>query len=550
MRFKFKSIQTKYILLVLACVIASALSVGILSVRSAREMAVRMAAENMNLICESHKYKFDASLQNVQESVEACSTFASNRLESLERFESDEEYRDSYAALLEEALKLVTLEDTHVMSYYVRFSPDLLTYEKGFRFRRTEDGSTFERIPILHIQDYQESDDEHVGWYYLPIEKGETMWLEPYHNANFDREMVSCVSPFYKDGKLVGVIGMDIDFSDMIDDLKELDFFDNGYAFLCSSEGKVYYHPLFKEGTYIQDDVIGFDAALENESSGKVLYEGISNGENVSYAFNTLTNGMRIVSRAPSSEIEADATAIAQRIVSITATVIAVSVLFTVVVCWHITKPLKDITTAAAMIAAGEYDIDLSDIQTQDEVGVLARTLQVAAVELKASTKRMSQLAYKDSLTGVRNKTAYDLEMSALDDEISGGNAAFGIAVLDVNDLKTANDVYGHEQGDKVIRIGSRRICQAFEHCAVFRVGGDEFVVIIRGDELNHIDERLADFAERTRQENAAADRIEDMVNLAVGVAVYDPEKDSSAQEVFNRADARMYKAKIQMKRA
>ena len=543
----FKSLQTKYILLVMCCVIASALLIGGVCVHNATETAMREASQNMNLTCESYKYKYDASLRDAEIAVESCAEYASDTLDSVDRFAEDEAYRDEYAQRLEEALRLETLNTDAVMSYYVRFSPDLLSFEKGFRYARASANEPFERIEIVRIQDYQESDDEHVGWYFTPIENGDTTWMEPYYNANFGTYMVSCVKPFYKDGDLVGVIGVDIDFSTLINDLEELRAFDNGYAFLCSSDGKVYYHPLYDSGTYIQEDVEGFDAQLQNESSGDVLYSGRSNGENIEYAFRTLTNGMRLVLRAPVAEINADVANMVRTISAIVLLVVLASVFVTVIVCRHITKPLRELTVAADKISRGEYDIDLG-VSSKDEVGVLARTLKVAAVELWANAEYLRQLAYKDSLTSVRNKTAYNLEVEILESRMRVGKVDYGVAVFDVNDLKTANDKYGHEQGDKVIKTGCMRICKTFPHSAVFRVGGDEFVAILQGEDLEHHDELLEEFIRRSEEENAAVSKPQDKVQVAAGIAVFDPETDTCVQDVFNRADALMYEAKQKMK--
>jgi len=544
---KFKSIQTKYILLVLGCVIASALLIAGVCIRNAYNMSLEQAAENMNLTCESYMHKYDASLSKAQAAVEGVAYYATESLESIDRFATDEEYRDEYAETLEAIAKVETLDSKSIVSYYVRFSPDLLSFEKGFRYTRANSDVPFERVEILRLQDYQERDAEHVGWYYEPIANGRTTWLEPYHNANFDKQMISCVTPFYKDGVLLGVVGVDFDFTRLINDLDDLRIFNNGYAFLCSPRGLIYYHPLYDAGSYIQNDVAGFDAELQDESSGTTLYNGVSKGERVEYAFRSLTNGMRLVLRAPASEIGARALSMVRTISLLVIGVVALSVMLTVWVCRRITKPLLDLTTAAAMIASGEYDVDIN-VTTHDEVGVLARTLKVAATELKANAERMRQLAYKDSLTSVRNKTAYDLEVATLEDEIRNGCANFGIAVFDINDLKTANDVYGHEQGDKVIKIGCNRICMSFPHSPVFRIGGDEFVAIIRGEEMNHVEERLAAFNERAKKENESAQQPQDVVNLAVGVAFFDPAIDESVQDVFNRADSLMYEQKEAMK--
>ena len=61
----------------------------------------------------------------------------------------------------------------------------------------------------------------------------------------------------------------------------------------------------------------------------------------------------------------------------------------------------------------------------------------------------MDELAHKDSLTGIKNKAAYDEATALLDEKISGGTAEFFIAMIDVNFLKRVNDTYGHERGNE-----------------------------------------------------------------------------------------------------
>lgn len=543
----FKSIRTKLIVLVLSCTIASAFIIGWVCVSNCQRILHQDAARNMNLTCESYQYRYDAALKNAQSTVETAAVYASEHLDSVDRFTVDEAYRDEYASRLEDIMALEAMDTDTVMSYYVRFSPGLLSFEKGFRYVRDEQTGDFVRKEIVKIENYHETDGEYVSWYYEPIKNGSTTWLEPYYNANFDKELVSCVTPFYKDGVLAGVIGVDFDFSRLVADLDDLRVFDNGYAFLCSPEGKVYYHPLYEAGTFIQDDVKDFDADLSLETSGEKLFDGFSNGEPIFYAFRTLTNNMRLMLRAPVSEVEAEANAMMRTIIMITAAVVAVAVSITIYVCRRITQPLLELTVAATAIAKGDYSVPIN-VHTRDEVGVLAHTLRRASIELKATTARMNQLAYRDALVGVRNKTAYELEVVTLEQDIDNGTAEFGIAVFDVNNLKEANDTFGHEQGDKVIKTGCNRICESFAHSPVFRVGGDEFIALLSKNDMEHIDELLANFAARTEEENAAATRPQDVVTMAVGVAFYDPAHDSCVQDVFNRADAEMYANKQKMK--
>ena len=162
---------------------------------------------------------------------------------------------------------------------------------------------------------------------------------------------------------------------------------------------------------------------------------------------------------------------------------------------------------------------------------------------------RIRGIATSDALTGLRNKTAYNSMEAELNEEIRNGTAEFGIVMIDLNFLKKVNDTYGHEKGDIYIKSARTLICNIFAHSAVFRIGGDEFVVIMKERDLNARDELLAKFeAETKRLRDDPSLNEWERVWAAAGLAVFDPETDTSVSEVLSRADRTMYKNKRKMK--
>ena len=146
----------------------------------------------------------------------------------------------------------------------------------------------------------------------------------------------------------------------------------------------------------------------------------------------------------------------------------------------------------------------------------------------------------KDALTGVRNRMAYERAEKQLNREIAAGTAApFAYAFCDINDLKHVNDTYGHERGDELIRNACRLICDTFKHSTVFRIGGDEFAVLLHGADYEHRDELPAKLARSEDYGNAS---------VACGMAVFDPAADRDLLSVFKRADTKMYEKKREMK--
>ena len=154
------------------------------------------------------------------------------------------------------------------------------------------------------------------------------------------------------------------------------------------------------------------------------------------------------------------------------------------------------------------------------------------------------QKARRDDLTGIKNKNAYGEFERKLNEQIASGEVEeFGIAICDVNGLKTVNDTQGHKAGDDYIRSASKLVCDTFKHSPVFRVGGDEFVVILKGSDFEAREELEKQFMEIAKR-NAEDHK----VVVACGIAVFDKMHDKNVSAVFERADALMYKNKMSLK--
>ena len=156
------------------------------------------------------------------------------------------------------------------------------------------------------------------------------------------------------------------------------------------------------------------------------------------------------------------------------------------------------------------------------------------------------QKAYKDGLTGVKNKLAYLDTLAELETAVENNELTeYGVVVFDVNGLKKINDTLGHEAGDEYIKSGCSIICHHFDHSPVFRIGGDEFVTILKGIDYANRKSLLESFrkAISENQKNGS-------VIVASGLAVYDALTDSSYNDVFKRADKSMYEQKRSLKDA
>lgn len=211
---------------------------------------------------------------------------------------------------------------------------------------------------------------------------------------------------------------------------------------------------------------------------------------------------------------------------------------------------------------------DAPDIRTQNEVESLSDAITQMSKDMKTyvedillaeerakSAEReaegMSRLAYQDALTHMKSKAAYDVKAAELERQIACRQARFAIVMVDLNSLKKINDTFGHDAGNKYI-IGSCGIIgDVYKHSPIYRVGGDEFVVVLQGRDYDRRGELLDMLKDRFRSAGAVPEREPwERYSAAVGMAEYSAAGHDTVKQVFRRADERMYENKKEMKMA
>ncbi|MBR2523203.1 MAG: EAL domain-containing protein [Clostridiales bacterium] len=189
----------------------------------------------------------------------------------------------------------------------------------------------------------------------------------------------------------------------------------------------------------------------------------------------------------------------------------------------------------------------ISTKDDQDHIIVGVENIDAAKrkeIEFEAAIGSAIDMANKDALTGVKNKHAYVSMEAQLDSQMADEEELeFAIAVCDINGLKQVNDEQGHSAGDKFIKDACSIICKAFAHSPVFRIGGDEFVAVMRGSDYENRFEIVKKFAEIQN-----TNKREGLVTIAYGISEYDPDRDNTVQDVFERADNLMYENKRRIK--
>jgi len=164
------------------------------------------------------------------------------------------------------------------------------------------------------------------------------------------------------------------------------------------------------------------------------------------------------------------------------------------------------------------------------------------AEETHLKVDDLNKRVYLDPLTSVKNKRAFDEYIQKLQDEIARDDSfEFAIAMFDCDRLKQMNDLFGHDKGDVYLKTAAQLICRTFTHSPVFRIGGDEFVVVLQNEDFRNRDALSDRFKKNSEETRMSAENRWEKVSVSIGIAVFDPDIDRNAESVVLRADQLMY---------
>ena len=172
----------------------------------------------------------------------------------------------------------------------------------------------------------------------------------------------------------------------------------------------------------------------------------------------------------------------------------------------------------------------------------LRRGLNLMRDSLKTETYRA--LAYTDTMTGLGNRAAFDRDAETMQQR--GGIKNVALAVFDINGLKHVNDTYGHVAGDELIKSAAHCIKEAFSELGVcYRIGGDEFVVIMPNASQNEAKAAMQRLMECTSKVSAGNP---EGLSVADGLAVGESNEEDYIYQLFRQADKEMYEKKGKMR--
>ncbi len=377
------TIKMKVVAVVLLCALFASGICGVISIKESTRTASEESGEILTLQTKQYAGDLDAQFSMISQSVDTLASVCMKQLVDFEQFKSSSQYVEDYTNALMDVLEESAQNTEGALTCYIRYNPEFTEPTSGIFLTRNDAESDFDSVTPTDFSIYDPDDLAHVGWYYIPVNNQKPTWMDPYLNENINVYMISYVVPLFIDGTSVGIVGMDIDFTKIQENVQDATFYDTGYAFLTNAENDILFHPHLETGTKASEDtkygMKQMAAFLENEQKADQVHTYTCSGEKYDSSYTVLNNGMKVGSCVPEQEVMKAATTTAHKIFIGFAVSLVLSLCIGLCFSFYITKPLKTITDIIQITAELNFQPHEAMhrlCKRKDETGKMALAVQ------------------------------------------------------------------------------------------------------------------------------------------------------------------------------
>lgn len=490
--------------------------------------------EIINLSCDLIFHELNAKMESIEQTVKVISSYVMNQLIQVDESELPQAIAQQSNIKLANFLENAALSTENSMSIYVRYNPEISSPTEGIFYVRNDD-NTFSLTEPTDLSLYKPDDREHVAWWYEPLAAKKPIWIKPYNNKNINNELISYIIPLYKGNTVIGVIGMDLNLAQIKSYIEGFEIGKNGGVALLDND----YIPVTNShlsNLITQDfsDMIkkaesvanNLDSEEQINSIPKIYSQRFDKDNNFLISCRHLRNGMKLIFFTPKDRIFNIRSSFVIRSIIVFIICLLISIALSHKITHTLTKSIVKLTHCAKEISNGNYDVSVS-FDEKDEMNILAKTFTEAAQKIGKNARKINELAFSDSLTGVRNRHYLNQMLDNWPESV----AYTGVFFCDLNKLKFTNDNYGHDAGDKLLCNFANILRSLFHTEDIIRYGGDEFVIIIKGIAQDKFNLLLRDF-EKVNKED-------DVPYASIG-CLWD-KNCTDLQDLINQAENKMY---------
>jgi diguanylate cyclase (GGDEF)-like protein len=206
----------------------------------------------------------------------------------------------------------------------------------------------------------------------------------------------------------------------------------------------------------------------------------------------------------------------------------------------HIVRPISALEQAVRALEKGQRTTVA--VNSGDEIGALTQSFNAMSAGISQREQRIRHMAYHDALTDLPNRLQLGEKLDALLRDLVEGQGALAVLCLDLDNFKIINDTLGHQVGDKMLKLVAERLSSASEGRFTARTGGDEFCVLLTGDEVDEA-ELAADALIARLNEPMTIEGHFLKAGASIGISRA-PDDSLVAEDLLRRADLALHAAK------
>ena len=222
----------------------------------------------------------------------------------------------------------------------------------------------------------------------------------------------------------------------------------------------------------------------------------------------------------------------------------------------YILNPLALLERAISQLRSGQHTVPLLPRHSSGEVGRLLRHFQEMAAatlltrkqleqKVQERTEALERLTQTDALTGLLNRRGMTQQLSLEHQRLQREGEPFGLIWLDLDHFKGINDRYGHASGDQALMTTANIITEVlrpYDHAA--RWGGDEFLILIRTDDQQLLDQLGERLCQAVAAQQEVLDQQQQPIALTLSAGSYLARNHDSLESILAAADQALYQAK------
>ena len=471
-----RTIKVKVIVVVIVCALLACGICGVVGIMEASRTTSEECGEILVLQTKDFANELNMQFDKISQSVNTMADICMGQLTDFKKFQTSASYVEEYTEGLMGILLEFAENTQGVLTCYIRYNPEFTDPTSGIFYTRNDTNSPFDSVEPTDFSIYDPDDAAHVGWYYIPVQHGEPLWMSPYRNENINVYMISYVVPLFIDGVSVGIIGMDVDFTELQNMVGDVSFFASGYAYLLQNDNAVMYHPNLEVGqAAAEDNTYGLGrmaAYLDNPAQADKMHTFSLGGKTYASSYTVLNNGMKVGSFVKESEVMALAYGTAKKIFFGALAALVMTLVIGSVFSIYITKPLKKVTGIIQVIAGLDFrpnaemdqllkrgdetgDIARAILRMRESIQTLIREIENSGRELRSTIHSLEEVTNTvDSLSV--NNSAISEELAASMQETSASSDMIAHHVANVAGIASSIENLSEAGVENAKQIGER----------------------------------------------------------------------------------------------